>query len=107
MQNFMQDAPFDESRMLATYKNHPDILSARVSHPGGMLSCDGTENVKKGKNWVGVRHSMYGRETRQEIENCQSMVTIGYASDRGYGLVDYQAVHAPEVVHQRVQRPTV
>jgi SRSO17 transposase len=85
MQNFMQYASFDESRLLAIYKNE---LSTRVSHPGGMLSCDSTELPKKGKHSVGVDRQYCGRLGK--IENCQSMVTIGYASDRGYGLVDYR-----------------
>ena len=85
MQNFMQYASFDESRMLATYKSE---LSARVSHPGGMLSCDSTELPKKGKHSVGVDRQYCDRLGK--IENCQSLVTIGYASDRGYGLVDYR-----------------
>ena len=90
MQNFMQDGPFDEPRMLDTYKRE---LSVRVSHPGGMLSCDSTEIAKKGKNSVGVDRQYCGRLGK--IENCQSMVTIGYASDRGYGLVDYR-LYMPE-----------
>ncbi len=83
MQNFMQDGPFDESRMRAIYKSE---LSARVSHPGGMLSCDSTELPKKGKHSVGVDRQYCDRLGK--IENCQSLVTIGYASGRGYGLVD-------------------
>ena len=83
-------ASFDESRMLATYKSE---LSARVSHPGGMLSCDSTELPKKGKHSVGVDRQYCDRLGK--IENCQSLVTIGYASDRGYGLVDYR-LYMPE-----------
>jgi len=85
MQNFMQDAPFDDARMFKIYK---DELSSRVADPGGMLSCDSTEFVKKGKHSVGVLRQYCGRLGK--TENCQSGVFIGYASQRGYGLVDYE-----------------
>ena len=61
--------------------------------PGGMLSCDSTEFVKKGKHSVGVARQYCGRLGK--TENCQSGVFIGYASDRGYGLVDY-GLYMPE-----------
>ncbi len=85
MQLFMQDAPFDDARMTQIYKNE---LSSRVNDPDGMLSCDSTEFVKKGKHSVGVARQHCGRLGK--TENCQSGVFIGYASDRGYGLVSYE-----------------
>ncbi len=90
MQNFMQDGPFDDVRMFKIYKSE---LSSRVSVQGGMLSCDSTEFVKKGKHSVGVARQYCGRLGK--TDNCQSGVFIGYASDRGYGLVDYE-LYMPE-----------
>jgi SRSO17 transposase len=58
-----------------------------------MLSCDSTEFVKKGKHSVGVARQYCGRLGK--TENCQSGVFIGYAGDRGYGLVDYE-LYMPE-----------
>lgn len=85
MQEFMRDARFDHPRMTLIYQNE---LSSRVSETNGMLSCDSTEFVKKGKNSVGVSRQYCGRLGK--TENCQSGVFIGYASERGYGLVSYE-----------------
>ena len=85
MQDFMHDARFDHPRMFTIYKGE---LSSRTSDPDGMLSCDSSELVKKGKNSVGVSRQYCGRLGK--TENCQSGVFIGYAGARGYGLVDYE-----------------
>jgi len=90
MQNFMQDGPIDDARMMQIYRNG---LSERAAVPGGMLSCDSTEFVKKGEHSVGVARQYCGRLGK--TENCQSGVFIGYAGDRGYGLVDYR-LYMPE-----------
>ena len=82
MQEFMHDACFDDTRMVEIYKNE---LSSRVNDPDGMLSVDSTELVKKGKHSVGVARQHCGRLGK--TENCQSGVFIGYASEKGYGLV--------------------
>jgi SRSO17 transposase len=82
MQEFMHDARFDDVRMVKIYKNE---LSSRVNEPDGMLSVDSTEFVKKGKHSVGVARQHCGRLGK--TENCQSGVFIGYASEKGYGLV--------------------
>jgi SRSO17 transposase len=85
MQVFMHDACFDDARMVKIYKNE---LSSRVNEPDGMLSVDSTELVKKGKHSVGVARQHCGRLGK--TENCQSGVFIGYASEKGYGLVSYE-----------------
>ncbi|MCR4437078.1 MAG: IS701 family transposase [Eubacteriales bacterium] len=85
MQLFMREAPFDDVKMAQTYK---ETLSSRVNDPEGMLSVDSTEFVKKGKHSVGVSRQHCGRLGK--TENCQSGVFIGYASEKGYGLVSYR-----------------
>jgi SRSO17 transposase len=85
LQLFMEGSPFDDAGMIHTYKNE---LSSRVNDPEGMLSVDSTELVKKGKDSVGVARQHCGRLGK--TENCQSVVFIGYASDLGYGLVNYE-----------------
>ena len=84
MQEFMQEARFNHAGMLKIYENE---LSKRVNDPDGMLSCDSSELVKKGNHSVGVARQHCGRLGK--TENCQSGVFIGYASDKGYGLVSY------------------
>jgi SRSO17 transposase len=85
MQEFMHDARFDHPGMLNLYKNE---LSKRVNDPNGMLSCDSSELVKKGKHSVGVARQHCGRLGK--TESCQSGVFIGYASEKGYGLASYE-----------------
>jgi len=85
MQLFMENSPFDDVRMTQIYKSR---LSSRVNDPEGMLNVDSTEFVKKGKHSVGVARQHCGRLGK--TENCQSVVFVGYASDRGYGLVSNQ-----------------
>ncbi len=90
MQYFMQYAPLDDAGMMHTYRNE---LSKRTAVPDGMLSCDSSEFVKKGNRSVGVNRQYCGRLGK--TENCQSAVFIGYAGDRGYGLVDFE-LYMPE-----------
>ena len=85
MQLFLQDAPFDDVKMAQIYK---ETLSSRVNDPEGMLSVDSTEFVKKGKHSVGVSRQHCGRLGK--TENCQSGVFLGYAGEKGYGLVSYR-----------------
>lgn len=85
MQLFMQNAPFDDVKMAQIYRNR---LSSRVNDPEGMLNVDSTEFVKKGNHSVGVSRQHCGRLGK--TENCQSGVFIGYASEKGYGLVNYR-----------------
>ncbi len=85
MQLFMENSPFDDVRMMHVYQHR---LSSRVNDPEGMLNVDSTEFVKKGKHSVGVARQHCGRLGK--TENCQSVVFMGYAGDRGYGLVNFQ-----------------
>lgn len=85
LQLFMENSPFDDLKLMQVYSNK---LSSMLSDPAGMLSVDSTELVKKGKHSVGVARQYCGRLGK--TENCQSVVFIGYAGNRGYGLVDYQ-----------------
>lgn len=59
----------------------------------GMLTVDSSEFVKKGRHSAGVCRQYCG--TLGKTENCQSGVFVGYASDRGYLLLDGQ-LYIPE-----------
>ena len=83
MQLFIKETLFDDQEMLQIYKKQ---LSLRVSDPDGMLNLDSTDFPKKGKHSVAVSRQYCG--ALGKTENCQSGVFIGYASSRGYGLVD-------------------
>lgn len=69
------------------------ILSETISAPGGMLSVDGSDFVKKGTHSVGVSRQYCGRLGK--TENCQAGIFVGYASERGYGLVS-KKLYVPE-----------
>ena len=85
MQQFFSRSPFDEQPLLDTYR---DLLSRQIGAGGGMLSVDDTGFIKKGKHSAGVKRQYCGRLGK--TENCQSGVFLAYASNKGYGLVDYE-----------------
>jgi SRSO17 transposase len=58
-----------------------------------MITGDGCDFPKKGKNSVGVARQYCGRLGK--VDNCQASVMTGYASQKGYGLVDFE-LYMPE-----------
>jgi len=85
MQLFLKETLFDNREMMQIYQKQ---LSSRIDDPDGMLNLDSTDFPKKGKYSVAVSRQYCG--AMGKTENCQSGVFIGYASSRGYGLVDRQ-----------------
>ena len=77
--------------MLGIYQQQ---LSEAIAAPDAMINTDETDFVKKGHDSVGVARQYCGRLGK--TENCQAGVFVGYASDKGYGLVDYQ-LYMPEI----------
>jgi SRSO17 transposase len=82
LQMFMKTYRWDHEAMEAT---NLTMLSAAISGPTGMLTVDSSENLKKGKESVGVAHQYCGRYGK--TDNCQSGVFVGYTSPKGYGLL--------------------
>ncbi len=82
LQRFMKAYGWDDAAMAAT---HQALLAATLAAPDGMLTVDSCEFPKKGTESVGVARQYCG--ARGKVENCQSGVFVGYASDQGYGLV--------------------
>ncbi len=58
-----------------------------------MATIDSSESPKKGKHSAGVKRQYCGN--RGKIENCQSGVFLGYASDKGYTLLNAK-LYMPE-----------
>jgi SRSO17 transposase len=83
--NFISRSKWDDRGMLNEYRNE---LSGLLSHDEGMLSGDDTGFPKKGTNSVGVARQYCGNTGK--VDNCQSGVMVGYASPKGYGIVDYE-----------------
>ena len=83
MQMFMKTFRWDQNAMLGT---HRQMLAERIASPDGMITIDPSDFPKKGKESVGVARQYCGAVGK--VENCQSGVFVGYASDKGYGLLD-------------------
>ena len=81
--NFMSDSDWDDEGMLEFYQAD---LAGLVSGPSGMLTVDGCDFPKKGNMSVGVKRQYCGRLGK--VDNCQAGVFLGYASEKGYGLVE-------------------
>lgn len=90
MQHFTQGGIWDDQRMLTTYQSD---LSAKISEPAGMITADGCDFPKKGKESAGVARQYCG--ALGKTDNCQAGVFIGYTSSKGYGLINKQ-LYLPE-----------
>ena len=88
--NFMSKSKWDEDGALKKYQ---DGLSEMLSHEDGMLTGDGTDFPKKGNESVGVARQYCG--ALGKVDNCQASVMAGYASPKGYGIIDYE-LYMPE-----------
>ncbi len=82
LQRFLKSYRWDDGAMAAT---HETLLAETLAAPDGMLTVDSCEIPKKGTESVGVARQYCG--ARGKVENCQSGVFVGYASEKGYGLV--------------------
>lgn len=83
MQRSVSDAVWDESKMLAT---HQKMVADEMGEPDGVAMFDESGFVKKGMMSAGVSRQYCG--TIGKVENCQVGVFMGYASRKGYALVD-------------------
>jgi len=90
MQYFTQGGIWDDEGMLAIYQAH---LSSIVSVQEGMLTVDGCDFPKKGKESVGVSRQYCGAAGK--TENCQAGVFLGYSGVNGYGLIN-KGLYMPE-----------
>jgi SRSO17 transposase len=88
--NFMSKSKWDDKGMLAEYQAE---LSENLAHEEGMITGDGTDFPKKGNKSVGVARQYCGRTGK--VDNCQAGVMAGYASPKGYGIIDY-GLYMPE-----------
>src|SRR5256885_5701931 len=83
LQRFISDVVWDEEQMRWNYHQ---LVAEEMGAPDGVLMFDETGFVKKGPDSVGVARQYGG--TLGKVENCQVGVFAGYASRKGYALVD-------------------
>jgi SRSO17 transposase len=91
MANFMTRSKIDDNGMQNEYLTD---IGGILSHPEGMITGDGCDFPKKGKNSVGVARQYCG--PLGKVENCQASVMVGYASPEGYGILDFK-LSMPEI----------
>jgi SRSO17 transposase len=91
LQRFISEVDWDDEQMRWNYHQ---LVADELGDPQGILMFDETGFVKKGQESVGVARQYCG--TIGKVENCQVGVFAGYASRRGYALVD-KRLFLPEV----------
>ena len=90
LQQFMTRSTLTDETVLYKYR---ELIGSTTASNNGMLSVDGSDFLKKGKNSVGVSRQYCGRVGK--TENCQAGVFCAYAGENGYGIVD-RDIYLPE-----------
>ena len=83
LQRTVSDVVWDESNMVSI---HQRMVADELGESDGALLCDESGFVKKGTMSAGVARQYCG--TIGKVENCQVGVFMGYASRKGYAVVD-------------------
>ena len=89
-QHFLTTGIWDDE---ALRQKHQAKLAKMISADEGIFTIDSSENPKKGNESAGVARQYCGNLGK--IANCQSGVYLGYASGKGYGLLDSK-LYVPE-----------
>jgi len=90
LQRFLTDSPWDEALGSQLYQNR---MAALIGSDDGIFTVDSSEFPKQGKESVGVARQYCGHLGK--TANCQSGVFVGYASNKGYGLLT-ERLYMPE-----------
>ncbi len=83
MQQFVGEGGWDDLGLLAA---HQRLVEETLGEDDGVLIIDGHEPPKRGAHSVGVARQWCGHTGKKD--NCQAGVYLGYASRRGYTLLD-------------------
>lgn len=83
MQHFISDVVWDEPKML---KRHHELVRDNLGDRRGVLIFDEMGVAKKGHDSAGVARQYCG--SLGKVDNCQVGVFSGYATPKGYGLLD-------------------
>ena len=83
LQQFVGEGGWDDAPILAA---HQRLVDETLGEDDGVLIVDGSEVPKQGTHSVGVARQWCGHTGKKD--NCQAGVYLGYASRRGYTLLD-------------------
>jgi len=102
LQMFFKHATFNDQEMLNIYQHN---LAHLIGGPEGIITIDGSDFPKKGKNSVGVTRQYCGNLGK--IENCQAGVFLGYACNKQYALINrklYMPKHWFDESHSHLRK---
>jgi SRSO17 transposase len=83
MQLFLSEGAWDDQAIL---KRHWQEVDRELGEADGVLTLDGSDFPKQGHESVGVKRQYCGEVGKRA--NCQAGVYVGYASRKGYTLLD-------------------
>jgi SRSO17 transposase len=83
MQQFISEGAWEDAVLLHQHRREVDH---DLGEAAGVLTLDGSDFHKQGKESVGVKRQYCGELGKRA--NCQAGVFVGYSSSRGYALLD-------------------
>src|SRR5712691_9499308 len=83
MQLFLSEGAWDDETLL---HRHWQEVETSLGEDDGVLTLDGSDFLKQGSGSVGVKRQYCGEVGKRA--NCQAGVYVGYASRKGYTLLD-------------------
>jgi SRSO17 transposase len=90
LQQFIGESPWDDCAILA---KHQRLVDVSLGEDDGVFIIDGSDFAKQGKHSAGVARQWCGASGKKD--NCQAGVFLGYASRKGYTLLD-RRLYLPE-----------
>ena len=83
LQQFIGEGAWDDEAILA---EHQRLVAETLGEPDGVLILDGSDVPKRGEHSAGAAPQWCGATGK--TDNCQAGVFLGYASRKGYTLLD-------------------
>src|SRR5215470_1262502 len=83
LQLFVSEGAWDDEGLL---QRHWQEVDTSLGEDDGVLTLDGSDFLKQGRESVGVKRQYCGEVGKRA--NCQAGVFLGYASRKGYTLLD-------------------
>jgi SRSO17 transposase len=83
LQQFIGEGAWDDMAILAAHRH---LVEETLGEEDGVLIVDGSDVPKRGRHSVGVAPQWCGATGK--TDNCQAGVYLGYASRKGYTLLD-------------------